>query len=80
MRKMQYILMPLEKEQRRHWITVLSNLGELSGRLHSYTDGVLYILALVIELLEFLVCKCQKMRSMPDKQANATVSMEHLAA
>ena len=28
-------------------ITVLSNLGELSGRLHSYTDDMLYILGLV---------------------------------
>ena len=39
----------LRKEQWRHWITVLNNLGELSGRLHSYrpTDDISYILGLV---------------------------------
>ena len=42
MRKMQYLLMPLEKSSEGTQITVLSNLGELSGRLHSYTDDMLY--------------------------------------
>ena len=46
MRKMQYLLMPLEKSSEGTEL-VLCNLGELSGRLHRYTDNILYILGLV---------------------------------
>ena len=84
MRKMQYILMPLEKISEGTKLQCSAILGELSGRLHSYTDDILYILGLVrivIRVSRTIDAKrCQKMSSMPDKQPNATMSSEYLAA
>ena len=47
MRKMQYLLMPLEKSSEGTELQCSAILGELSARLHSYADDILYILGLV---------------------------------